>query len=285
MCSMSSTAFVLGGGGRRGASEIGMLKALVTAGVTPDLVVGTSIGAILGAMYAGIPHRHDVDDIESLWFEAGPSEVFSTSLWSRARTAVRQRTALHSHDELEALIVRHLPVETFDDFVIPFRCVATCIEHADERVFSRGEVLSALLASSAVPGLLPPVAIDGLHYVDGGVVNSIPLAPAIAEGVDQIFVLHVGHIEEPLSAPEQPWQVAMVAFEISRRHRFVREISSVPQGVTVHVLPTGMESNKGYADPGKLRYTDASDSTERIERAEQATTEFLAGLSETTINS
>ena len=70
---MTSTAFVLGGGGRRGASEIGMLKALVAAGIEPDVVVGTSIGAILGAMYAGVPHRHDVDDVESLSSRSGPA--------------------------------------------------------------------------------------------------------------------------------------------------------------------------------------------------------------------
>ena len=275
---MTSTAFVLGGGGRRGASEIGMLKALVAAGIEPDVVVGTSIGAILGAMYAGVPHRHDVDDVESLWLEVGPSEVFGSSVWTRALTAVRQRTAIHSHDDLEALIRRHLPVDTFDDFVTPFQCVATCIETASDHVFTSGDVATALLASSAVPGLLPPVEIDGRHYIDGGVVNSIPLAPAIAAGVDRVFVLHVGHIEELLSAPGQPWEVAMVSFEIARRHRFIREIAAIPPDVEAHVLPTGMESAKGYADPAKLRYSNASDSTERIQRAEAATAAYLATM-------
>ena len=84
------------------------------------------------------------------------------------------------------------------------------------------------MASAAVPGLLPPAEVDGEHFLDGGIVNSIPLGRAIALGADRVFVLQVGRIDRPLKPPQRPWEVARVSFEIARRHRFARELAEVP---------------------------------------------------------
>ena len=105
-----------------------------------------------------------------------------------------------------------------------------------------------MLASCAVPGVLPPIEIDGEHYIDGGVVNSIPISRAVELGATDIYVLHVGRIEAQLTPPRTPLQVALVAFEIARRHRFNRDLAALPDGVNAHVLPTGQPEVDAPAD-------------------------------------
>ena len=90
-----------------------------------------------------------------------------------------------------------------------------------------------------MPGILPPVEVGGEHYIDGGIVNSIPVDRAVQLGATRIFVMHVGRLDRPLEPPRWPWEVALVAFEIARRHRFLGDLASLPDGVEIHVLPTG----------------------------------------------
>ena len=115
--------------------------------------------------------------------------------------------------------------------------MAASIERAAATWFSSGFGDRAVLASCAVPGLLPPVEIEGEHFLDGGLVRSVPIGRAAELGATRIFVLHVGRLEQPLRPPTRPWQVALVAFEIARRHQFEEELASLPPGVEVHVLP------------------------------------------------
>src|SRR6202035_941759 len=134
-----------------------------------------------------------------------------------------------------------LPGKDFADLELPFHCVAASIEHASARWFTAGAIVPAVLASCAVPGLLPPVEVDGEHYFDGGLVDSIPVGRAVSLGARHVYVLQVGRIESSLAVPRRPWEVGLVAFEIARRHRFHEEMSALPEHVRVHVLPTGGE--------------------------------------------
>ena len=113
-----------------------------------------------------------------------------------------------------------------------------------EHWFDSGRVVDAVVASAAVPGLLPPAEVGGEHYLDGGIVNSIPLGRAVQLGADRVFVLQVGRIDRPLKPPRKPWEVARVSFEIARRHRFVRELAELPDDVECHVLPAGGTSDR-----------------------------------------
>ena len=124
----------------------------------------------------------------------------------------------------------------------------------------------------AVPGRFPPVRLGDEHYLDGGLVNSLPVGRAVALGAEVVFVLHVGRVDQPLRAPTRPWEVATVAFEIARRHRFAADMAAVPPGVTVYVLPAG----KVHSPSANLRYRDARRVRPRIEAAYRATREFLA---------
>jgi NTE family protein len=275
---MTRNAFVLGGGGLLGAAEAGMARALVEAGVRPDLICGTSIGAINGAAIAADPTPRGTKELLTTWEELASRDVLSGSMLGRVVTLVRSGNALHGNDDLRSLLAERLPVRTFEDLAVPFECVAASIEGAREHWFHSGDLIDAVLASCALPGVFPPVRIGDEHFFDGGLVNSIPLGRAVQRGADTVWVLHVGRVEEELTVPRYPWQVGFVAFEIARRHRFHTDLSLVPDGVTVHLLPAG-QSPARAATWENLRYRDGRRIGSRAEQAYQATRDYLAALS------
>ncbi|RZU31091.1 patatin-like phospholipase family protein [Blastococcus saxobsidens] len=266
------TAFVLGGGGVLGAAEVGMLQALAERGIRPDLVVGTSVGAINGALVAADPGPDAVRRLRAVWAELTSQNIFAGSLLGRVGTLVRTRTHVHPSGPLRDLLDAHLPARTFADLAVPFQCVAASVERAAEHWFTDGALVDAVLASCAVPGLLPPVRLGGEHFLDGGLVHSIPVGRAVALGAGTVYVLHVGRIDRPLRAPTRPWEVATVAFEIARRHRYAADLAALPPGVTVHVLPAGDAAPPGTAN---LRYRDFSGVADRIDRAHAAAAGYL----------
>lgn len=268
-------AFVLGGGGALGAYEVGMLKALFAAGVKPGLVLGTSVGAINGAAVAAEPSQTAVGRLIELWTGMGRAGVFAGSLAGRVSTAIRSRTHLYTPAALSDLLREHVRAARIEELEVPFQCVAASIEHAAEHWFDRGPLIEAVLASSAVPGLLPPVAVGGEHFVDGGLVNSIPVGRAVALGAREIYVLQVGRIERPLTPPKLPWEVATVAFEIARRHRFARDMADLPPHVIVHLLPSGAASGDVGGTLSQLRHRAFGQTAERIERAYAASSRYL----------
>jgi NTE family protein len=267
-------AFVLGGGGHNGAVEVGMLQALIAKGITPDLVVGTSVGALNGAAIAAAPTAETVAQLRETWLGLNGEALFGGSILSGAAHFVRTRTHLHSNRPLRTLIQKMLPA-TFEELAVPFHCVAASIERAAEHWFSEGSLADAILASAAVPGVLPPVLIDGEHFIDGGVVNSIPISRAVELGATEIYVLQVGRVENRLAAPKSPVQVALVAFEIARLHRFQRDLANLPDGVVAHVLPTGEPRKPSLS---QLNYRDLRAVGRRIDRAHRASAAFLADL-------
>src|SRR3954471_3181451 len=268
-------AFVLGGGGQRAAHDVGMLRALLERGIVPGLVLGTSIGAINGAAVAADPSLAAVERLTQTWSAIERDDVFAGSILGRLGTLARTRTHLHDNASLRARLSDALPAR-IEDLAVPFQCVAASIEQAAEHWFSDGPLVDAVLASSAVPGILPPVEIDGEHFVDGGVVNSIPVGRAVELGARRVFVLHVGRLDRPLEPPRWPWEVALVAFELARRHRFVGDLAALPPEIDVHVMPTGQIDPPRYTDLSQYRYRDASMIGERIERAHAASLDYLA---------
>jgi len=270
---MGRTAFVFGGGGMLGASEVGMLRAVMEAGYRPDLVLGTSVGAINGAVLAAEPTLDCVDDLVATWESLGGRELFSGP-FQRLRVAASSRTHLHSIEPLRALIERRLGPIDIQDLAVPFQCCAASIERAAETWFTEGPVALSVAASCAVPGMFGPVRIGTEHYLDGGLVNSLPVGRAVALGATEIFVLHVGRIEQPLRVPSRPWEVATVAFEIARRHRFAADMAAVPEGVRVRVLPAGTV----LSPSANLRYRNTQKVRQRIDEAYQASRRYLQAL-------
>jgi NTE family protein len=272
------TAVVLGGGGILGAVQVGMLRALLEAGVRPEMVLGTSVGALNGAVLAALPAEEVADRLDALWRSSDAREVFGAGTVRRLRELFRTGVAVHSAEPLQRAAAKVLGQRRIEDLALRFMCCASSIEDAAEHWFDRGPVVEAVLASAAVPGLLPPVVVEGRHYLDGGLVNSIPLGRAVELGAGRIFVLQVGRIDQPLRPPKRPWEVALVAFEIARRHRYARDLAAVPPEVEVHVLPTGEGGAPAWNSFAALRYRDFGEPGERIGAAYRASGEYLSRL-------
>jgi len=252
-----------------------MLRALLEADVRPDLIVGTSVGALNGALVATDPEPRVVDRLVRLWESAASSgEVYGDGPVRQVTRAVRTGTHLHSAKPLRDRLVQELGDLTFAELAVPFQCCAASIERAAEHWFTSGRVTDAVMASAAVPGLLRPARVDDEHYLDGGIVNSIPVGRAVECGATTVFVLQVGRVDRPLSVPTKPWEVARVSFEIARRHRFHREMAELPAHVTAHVLPTGGGDDR--RDDSLLSYRDFAAVMRRIDRAYDATSAYLA---------
>ena len=270
-------AYVLGGGGLLGAHEVGMLQALIERSIIPDIVLGTSIGAVNGAFVAADPTAAGVERLIELWMDTTLTEVSAGALLRRVGTLARSGTHVEPLAKVRQRLRDVLPVERVEDLTLPFQCVAASIERAAEHWFEEGSLAEVLLASSAVPGLLPPVRIGDEHFIDGGIVNSVPVSRAVALGAKTIYVLQVGRLEQPLKPPRWPWEVGLVAFEVARRHRFAHDLRSLPDDVRLHVLPTGGTAAPAYNDiSGQLSLRRLARSVKRqIDAAYDASMHYL----------
>ncbi len=224
-------AFVLSGGGNLGALQVGMLRALVERRIQPELVVGCSVGAINGAGFAADPSRRGIRHLEQMWARVPEFEVMP-STWVPSTVQLAKRGAsIHANDGLRRLIEFGLTVERFDELQMHFECVATDVDSAEEVWFGDGGLLDAILASAALPTVFPPVERDGHRFLDGGIVNDIPLDRAVALGATRIYVLHVGLKDGALPEPKRPLDVALWTYWLARRARYQRDRAQLPPGV------------------------------------------------------
>jgi NTE family protein len=270
-----TTAFVLGGGGRWGAVEVGMIRALEEANVKPDLILGTSIGAFNGAVVANHPGREGVDRLTGFWAEAIGASLFKNSMVDRIRRVATLKPSLHDTTQLRDAIERAIePGTRIEDLEVRFQCVAASIEQAAEHWFEEGLLVDAILASSAVPFIFSPVEINGEHFYDGGLVDSVPLGRAMDLGATVVYVLQVGRIETPLRPPRRLHEAALVPFEIARRHRLMTALGNLPEGIEVHVLPTG--DPIAWNDRRQLKWQDTDGVEERMKAAYRATSDYLS---------
>ena len=230
------TAFVLSGGGNQGVSQVGMLRALLERGILPDVVIGTSVGALNGAAVAAKPVLERVDQLEEVWTSLTTDRVFPGGAWRRAWNILRRDDHVISNEGLRRIIDATHTVDTFAELEVPLRVVAADLESGSELVFAAGPLRPALLASSALPGIFPPVRLGDAVLVDGAVVNLVPISHALAGPVERIFVLDVSDPmgDRPLRSP---LDVVIRSMAISRDLRFDLELQWVPPEVEVVVLP------------------------------------------------
>lgn len=250
-----------------------MLRALLERQIRPDLIVGSSVGALNGVAVAAAPDLESVAALTRTWTGLRAGDVFSDSVVGQISNLVRNGTYLHGNEALRSLVASSAGEGRIEDLQVPFQCVAACVEDASAHWFDSGPVVDAVLASCAVPGLLPPVLVAGRHYMDGGLVASVPVGRAAELGAKRVFVLHVGRLERPLTVPTKPWDVALVAFEIARRHQFADDMARLPAGVEVHVMPAG-----DVPPSLSLRYRSPSSVARRMDAAHAAGSAYLDGL-------
>lgn len=264
------TAFVLGGGGNLGSIQVGMLRALMGRDIRPDAVYGCSVGALNAVALAGDPTPAGVDALEDVWRGMDTDDVFPSSRLSGPWSLVRKSLAMYSNGGLRGIIESSAPFERFEDASIPVEVVATSLDTGRATWFDRGPIVDPVLASAALPGAFPPVDIDGEWFIDGAVVDNVPISRAVDEGAERVFVLHVGNFERPRPRPQRPIDVLLQSFSIARNHRFQVESTRDWGQVEIVTLPG--------IDPGPLRRNDFSHTASLIERAHAATATYLDRL-------
>jgi NTE family protein len=233
------TAFVLSGGGILGALQVGMLRALLEHEVQPDLILGSSVGALNGAGIAADPSLAMVGRLQDLWLDLEHRDVLPAGILPTTVQLARKGISVHGNEGLRRVMEDVLPVADFLDLKVPFQCVATDVAAAREVWFSSGSLIEPILASAAMPAMLPPVEIDGVRYIDGAVVNDVPVTRAVELGATTVYVLHVGAFDRPRPEPKRPFDMALHAYWIARRARFRRDMASLPSQIEAVVLPTG----------------------------------------------
>jgi len=242
------TAFVLAGGGSRGAVQVGMLEELIRRGIRADRVFGASVGAINGASYAGNPTLEGIERMATIWRDLKGTDIFPRGTFDGPWAYFQKRAAVHANTGLRAIIESGIDYENLEDAVIPLEVVTTSLTDGRERWIGHGPAVEAILASSAIPSIFPPVKIDDDVLVDGGVVNNVPISRALAARCDRIYVLLCGPLHYHPRAPRRPAEAALTAFFVAVHARFVRELASLPPGVEVVVFSGGGEPSGQYRD-------------------------------------
>src|ERR1700679_3134508 len=153
-----------------------------------------------------------------------------------------------AHSGCRTIIEEGFDFENLEDAAIPFELVTTSLTDGRERWIAHGNAVEAILASSAIPSIFPPVTIDGDVLVDGGVVNNVPISRALAAGCDRIYVLLCGPLHYHPPAPRRPLEAQLTAFFVAIHARFVRELALLPPGVEVVVFSGGGEPSGQYRD-------------------------------------
>jgi len=176
-------ALVLGGGAARGFAHIGVIRALEQEKIPIDLIVGTSVGSLIGAIYA-----YDMSSMELEWtaFTLDRDKLFDYGLMT-AFTGM----GVAKGEKLEEFVKSKVPVANIEDLKIPFAAVATDLNRGTRVILDKGSVAKAVRASSAIPGVFPPVDHQGKMLVDGGVIDNIPVSVAREKGADIVIAVDI----------------------------------------------------------------------------------------------
>ncbi|HEV3472239.1 MAG TPA: patatin-like phospholipase family protein [Actinomycetota bacterium] len=268
-------AIVLSGGGPLGALQVGALKALFEDGVKPDIVAGTSVGALNAAFVAFNPTLDGILRMERVWRNLGEHDLFPGGRFraSWARMFVRGNRVFENSG-LRRLVTSTLgPHVRIEDAAIPLGIVCTDMETGDERVFTSGEAVDPILASTAMPGVFPPVSIDGRMYLDGGIANNVPIAPAVELGASTLWVLNSTSHKAQRRPLIRPMDYFFHAFTLARSQRFGLDLQHYGGKVKLNVVP-----------PVELDFFvpfASMDHTDRlIDMSYEHTKRFLAGTPE-----
>ncbi len=229
------TAFVLAGGGSLGAVQVGMLRAMLAAGVRPDFVVGSSVGALNACYFAGYPDAQGVETLADIWMGLRRRDVFPLGL-SAALSLWRRPDYLVDSSGLERLIVTWLPYRLLEEAALPVHVLATDMQGAAV-LLSRGPATPAILASAAIPGVFPAVEIDGVALMDGAVAANTPLGVAVALGATRVYILPTGYACDLHGPPHGAVGRGLHAITLLIAWQLVRDIERLPADDDQHLVP------------------------------------------------
>ncbi|MFW5973527.1 MAG: patatin-like phospholipase family protein [Bacteroidota bacterium] len=245
-----SVGLALGGGGMKGWAHLGVISVLEEEGLRPNMIAGSSAGALIGAYYA---FGYSFEDMLRFMREQRTMSLFSLRF---------DGLGLLNNEALREYLYRHFGDATFDDLEIPFFVICTDIETGREVVLQRGSVVEAILASSAMPGIFAPVSIDGHILVDGGLCNNVPVSVLVAHGARYTVAVRLHNDASGIDARpirrtseenEMTW-MTISGWADRLKRSIIRDGSRLPNGMEVlgramEIVVSRLESYRLQAYP------------------------------------
>ena len=263
--------FVFSGGGPLGALQVGALKALFDHDIRPELAVGTSVGALTATWLAFDPTPLGVARLEAKWRDLKEGELFPggrfKASWARM---LMKGDKVFENSGLKKIIESTIGPGRFEDAQIPLAMTATDLDSGAEMLFTSGPVLEPLLASTAMPGIFPPVKIGNRTYIDGGVANNVPIAPAATLGARTIYVMNSTSHSLQRRPLARPMDFLLHAFTLARAQRLSLELEYFSDKVRLVLLPS--VPLDFFVPFASLEHTGTL-----IERSYEVTKRFLEG--------
>lgn len=260
-----TTAFVLSGAGSLGAVQVGMLQALADRHIEPDLLVGTSAGALNAAFVAG--HGADsrgVGALAEVWARLRARSVFSLAPGQTVRALTGGSSAICSAQGLSTLLDRHLRFDALEHSPLPLVVVATDLLTGREVALRDGDVRRAVLASCAIPAVFPPVRHGDMALADGGLANNSAVSQAVLAGADTVYVLTSGYACALPRLPRTPWGLATHALTLLTHQRLAADVAHYADVVDLVVLPTPCPLRVSPVDFGRARELTRTAHTEAL---------------------
>ena len=262
-----TTAFVFSGGGSLGAVQVGMMLALAERAIVPDLLVGTSVGALNAAFLAGDPSHRGALALANVWSGLRRRDVFPMPGAGAVKALAGRRDHLIDVEPLRRLLTRTLPFARLEDAPWPVAVVGTEVTTGLEVVLAEGDAVDAVIASASLPGVFPPVEVDGHLLIDGGVVNHTPISVAVELGADRVIVLPTGYACALESPPRSALAMVVHAFTLATQRRLIDDVRRLQGELDLRVIPPLCPVSVSPVDFGR--------SGELIDRARRATRRWL----------
>jgi NTE family protein len=263
----AKTAFVFAGGGSFGAIQVGMMHSLAAHGISADMVVGSSVGALNGAYYAGDPTLKGILQLETIWRGLQRHDVFPVT-WRTLLGFIRRRDFLIPHDGIEKLIDDYLPYRNLQDAKLPVHIVATDIVTGESVVLSEGSAAQAIVASTAIPGAFAPVRYKDCYLADGAISANTPVRIAVAMGARRLIILPTGYACATHTPPSGALANALHALTLLIARQLVSELEGLAPDIEYFVVPP--------LCPLVGSPYDFSRTADHIQRAVQSTDAWLA---------
>jgi len=242
---------VLSGGGSMGALQAGLLRVFVRRGLQPGRIVGTSVGALNGAFLAFYPGEAGVERLAEIWQGLETERYMHFNPVRIAYRLASRQLCLFSNHFLQRLVAEHTVEDDFAAAKVPLYVTATNLYTGRKHVFSHGPVSTAVLASTAIPGVFGPVEIDGQAYIDGGVVANLDLETAVELGARDVLAIDLSHCFD-LPAPANVVGVITRTVDIVMRERVQRDLAALGKRARITLVQPEIERGPGVGDLSRV---------------------------------
>ena len=262
-------AFVLPSGGSTGAAQVGMMRALLEAGIVPDAIVGSSVGALNAAFMALDPSPRRALELAAIWQRLCRHHVFGRSGYYTLSRLVTRQDHIYTPAPLRSLIDRFCPLRRLEEAPVAVHAVTTDLDNGIAKWWDTGPAADILYAGACLPGLFPPAVLDGHRHVDGGVLEPVPVGRALDIDAETIYVLG-----EPAGPQRRPagrlnaLEVLIRSFDISRYARLPEPVAMGRPGQRVVTVPG--------ADCSSVPITDFSQTRRLIDESYRTARHALA---------